>query len=61
MSPKPFWISTLYMSWPLQDEMRLMGFKALLMIGILIGFASYSKRLRWAPLKSQRLVMDVVN
>lgn len=44
-----------------QDEMRVMGLKALMMIGILIGFASYSKRLRWAPLKSQRLVMDVVN
>jgi ubiquinol-cytochrome c reductase cytochrome c1 subunit len=44
-----------------QDEMRLMGIKACLMITILIGFASYSKRLRWAPLKSQRIVMDVVN
>lgn len=48
-------------SYPYQDEMRMMGLKAMIMISILIGFASYSKRLRWAPLKSQRLVMDVVN
>jgi len=24
-------------------------------------FAAYMKRLKWAPLKSRRLVMDVVN
>lgn len=41
--------------------MRLMGIKACLMIVILIGFTSYSKRLRWAPVKSQRIVLDVVN
>ncbi|KAG2423581.1 hypothetical protein HXX76_015220 [Chlamydomonas incerta] len=48
-------------SYPYQDEMRVMGIKACLMISILIGFAAYSKRLRWAPIKSQRIVMDVVN
>ncbi len=41
--------------------MRVMGIKACLMISILIGFAAYSKRLRWAPIKSQRIVLDVVN
>ncbi|PNH11603.1 Cytochrome c1-2, heme protein, mitochondrial [Tetrabaena socialis] len=53
-----------FLSWscyPYQDEMRIMGIKAVMMITILIGFASYSKRLRWAPIKSQRIVMDVVN
>ncbi|KAG2489268.1 hypothetical protein HYH03_012288 [Edaphochlamys debaryana] len=48
-------------SYPYQDEMRVMGIKACLMISLLIGFAAYSKRLRWAPIKSQRIVMDVVN
>lgn len=48
-------------SYPYQDEMRVMGLKALLVLGLCFGFASYSKRLRWAPLKSQRIVLDVVN
>lgn len=55
---------TTFLTWscyPYQDEMRVMGIKAVMMCAILIGFCSYSKRLRWAPLKSQRLVMDVVN
>ncbi|GLC36765.1 hypothetical protein PLESTB_000785400 [Pleodorina starrii] len=55
---------TTFLTWscyPYQDEMRVMGIKACLMITILIGFAAYSKRLRWAPVKSQRIVMDVVN
>lgn len=41
--------------------MRQMGIKAVLMLVLMIGFASYSKRLRWAPLRSQRFVFDVVN
>ena len=45
----------------LQDDMRVMGIKACFVLSLMIAFASYSKRLRWAPLKSQRLVMDVVN
>jgi ubiquinol-cytochrome c reductase cytochrome c1 subunit len=45
----------------LQDEMRLMGIKACLVLGTLIVFCSYSKRLRWSPLKSQRLIVDTVN
>ncbi|KXZ44456.1 hypothetical protein GPECTOR_67g296 [Gonium pectorale] len=53
-----------FLSWscyPYQDEMRVMGIKAVLMLSVLIAFASYSKRLRWAPIKSQRIVVDVVN
>jgi ubiquinol-cytochrome c reductase cytochrome c1 subunit len=45
----------------LQDEMRLMGLKACLVVVGMIGFMSYAKRLNWAPLKSQRIVLDVVN
>ncbi|GFH22046.1 cytochrome c1-2, heme protein, mitochondrial, partial [Haematococcus lacustris] len=48
-------------SYPHQDEMRVMGIKALLVLFALLGFASYSKRLKWAPIKSQRIVLDTVN
>lgn len=41
--------------------MRLMGIKACLVLSALIGFCAYSKRLRWAPLKSQRIILDVAN
>ncbi len=41
--------------------MRVMGIKACFVISLMIVFASYSKRLKWAPLKSQRLVFNVVN
>ncbi|KAG1660002.1 hypothetical protein FOA52_009822 [Chlamydomonas sp. UWO 241] len=53
-----------FLTWacyPYQDEMRVMGIKACFVLSLMIAFASYSKRLRWAPLKSQRIVMDVVN
>jgi len=55
---------TTFLTWscyPFQDEMRVMGIKACFVISLMIAFASYSKRLRWAPIKSQRLVFDVVN
>lgn len=48
-------------SYPYQDEMKQMGLKAIFVLTLLLGFCSYSKRLRWAPLKSQRIVMNVVN
>lgn len=41
--------------------MRLMGLKACVVLTAMIGFMSYSKRLRWAPIKSQRIVLDTVN
>jgi len=53
-----------FLTWscyPYQDEMRIMGIKAVFVLSLMMAFASYSKRLRWAPLKSQRIVMDVVN
>jgi len=55
---------TTFITWagyPFQDEMRLMGIKALLVVTALTVFCAYSKRLRWAPLKSQRIITDVVN
>ena len=33
-------------SYPYQDEMRVMGLKAILVLVLSIGFCSYSKRLR---------------
>lgn len=41
--------------------MRVMGIKACVILTAMIGFMSYSKRLKWAPLKSQRIVIDTVN
>mmetsp|Transcript_35107 Transcript_35107/g.88903 ORF Transcript_35107/g.88903 Transcript_35107/m.88903 type:complete len:316 (-) Transcript_35107:434-1381(-) len=55
---------TTFLTWtcyPFQDEMRVMGIKACVTLLAIIGFVSYSKRLRWAPLKSQRIVIDTVN
>ena len=39
--------------------MRVMGIKFCLVVAGMIVFAAYSKRLRWAPLRSQRIVLDV--
>lgn len=55
---------TTFLTWscyPFQDEMRVMGLKACLVVGIMMAFSIYSKRLRWGPLKSQKVVMNVVN
>ncbi len=41
--------------------MRIMGIKAVMLVSAMIAFSAYAKRLRWAPLKSQRIVLDVVN
>ncbi len=38
-----------------------MGIKACVVLTAMIGFMSYSKRLRWSVLKSQRIVVDTVN
>ncbi|KAI8468477.1 MAG: ubiquinol:cytochrome c oxidoreductase cytochrome c1, mitochondrial [Monoraphidium minutum] len=55
---------TTFLAWasaPEHDERKLVGFKALAVIGIMWAFAIYQKRLKWAPLKSRRVVVDVVN
>jgi hypothetical protein len=41
--------------------MRVMGVKASVVLIALIAYASYSKRLKWAALKSQQIVFKVVN
>lgn len=48
-------------SYPEQDERKLMGVKGMLVFTALILLASYSKRFKWATLKSRRIVSDVVN
>nr|CBK55667.1 mitochondrial cytochrome c1 precursor [Polytomella sp. Pringsheim 198.80] len=53
-----------FLAWafaPYQDDQRVMGLKALFMTALMTGFAIYSKRLRWSSMKSQKIVMDVVN
>jgi ubiquinol-cytochrome c reductase cytochrome c1 subunit len=53
-----------FLAWaasPEMDERKLMGFKALSLIALMWAFALYQKRLKWAPLKSRRVVVDVVN
>ena len=55
---------TTFLTWscnPYQDEMRLMGLKACLVISIMFLFSVYAKRLKWGVLKSQRIVSDTIN
>ncbi len=52
-----------FLAWaasPEQDERKLVGLKGLAVIGLMVTYAIYQKRLRWAPLKSRRVVVDVV-
>lgn len=48
-------------SYPTQDEMKQMGIKAIVVITLSWLVLIYQKRLRWAPLKSSRIVMDTIN
>lgn len=55
---------TTFLAWaacPEQDERKLMGVKAMALIGIMWAYAVYQKRLRWSVLKSRKIVLDVVN
>jgi ubiquinol-cytochrome c reductase cytochrome c1 subunit len=55
---------TTFLAWaaaPEHDERKLMGFKALTIIGIMWAYAVYQKRLKWAPLKSRRVIVDAIN
>jgi ubiquinol-cytochrome c reductase cytochrome c1 subunit len=55
---------TTFLDWclyPYQDDHKVAGMKAVILLVALFGFVGYSKRLIWAPLKTQRIVMDVVN
>lgn len=55
---------TTFLQWaacPEQDERKLMGIKSVALMSLIFCFAFYMKRLKWAPLKSRRVVVDVVN
>lgn len=55
---------TTFLTWaatPEHDERKLVGIKALTIIAIMWCFALYQKRLKWAPLKSRKVVVDVIN
>lgn len=53
-----------FLSWaaePEADERKLMGIKFFTAMSLVLLQAVYYKRWRWAPLKSRKLVLDVVN
>ena len=55
---------TTYLAWaaePEMDERKKMGAKALTLLGIALMSAVYYKRLKLAPLKSRRLVIDALH
>lgn len=55
---------TTFLSWcaePEHDDRKLMGTKWTAAMVILTVLAVYYKRWKWAPLKSRRVVVDVVN
>lgn len=55
---------TTFLAWaasPEHDERKQTGLKALAIISVMLLYAIYQKQLRWAPLKSRRVVVDVVN
>jgi hypothetical protein len=47
-----------FLAWaacPEQDERKLVGIKALTILGLMMVYSIYQKRLKWAPLKSRRV------
>ena len=53
-----------FLSWaaePEHDERKLMGVKFIFVLSLCVFQAAYYKRWRWAPLKSRRIISDVVN
>jgi ubiquinol-cytochrome c reductase cytochrome c1 subunit len=55
---------TTFLAWaatPEQDERKLVGLKAITILSFMLIYAIYQKKLRWAPLKTRRIVVDVVN
>jgi ubiquinol-cytochrome c reductase cytochrome c1 subunit len=46
---------------PEHDDRKLMGVKWTAAMFVLLGLAVYYKRWKWAPLKSRRVIVDVVN
>ena len=55
---------TTFLAWaaePEHDERKLMGVKFLTAMLMLWVCAIYYKRWKWAPIKSRRIIVDVVN
>lgn len=55
---------TTFLAWaaePEADERKLMGVKFIFVLSLVLIQAVYYKRWKWSPLKSRRLVFDVVN
>eukprot|EP00957_Ditylum_brightwellii_P068543 5204070-Ditylum_brightwellii.AAC.1 len=55
---------TTFLSWaaePEHDERKLLGAKMIFVLSCLLFASVYYKRWKWAPLKSRRVVVDVVN
>lgn len=53
-----------FLSWaaePEHDERKLQGAKLLFVLALVCLQAGYYKRVKWAPLKSRRVVVDAVN
>ena len=55
---------TTFLAWaaePEHDERKLMGAKWMFALSLMLVLAIYWKRLKWAPIKSRRVVVDVIN
>ncbi|MCO5570115.1 hypothetical protein L7F22_023831 [Adiantum nelumboides] len=53
-----------FLSWaaePEMEERKLMGFKVIFVLCLALLQAGYYKRWKWAPIKSRRVIVDVVN
>lgn len=53
-----------FLAWaaePEADDRKLMGTKMIFALMLALMSAGYYKRMRWAPIKSRRVVVDVVN
>jgi ubiquinol-cytochrome c reductase cytochrome c1 subunit len=53
-----------FLSWaaePEMEERKLMGFKWIFVLSLALLQAVYQRRLRWSPLKSRKVIVDVVN
>ena len=53
-----------FLAWaaePEADDRKLMGTKWLSALALVLVTAVYYKRWKWAPLKSRRVIVDVLN
>jgi ubiquinol-cytochrome c reductase cytochrome c1 subunit len=53
-----------FLAWaaePEHDDRKLMGVKFIFVMSVCLLTAVYYKRWKWAPLKSRRVIVDVVN